>query len=104
MKVEEARNFAVKKALEIGCKYLLFIDDDMIIENTGLIKLFETMFKTNKLVVSANYQKKADFEISAHGKFFDTEEEYLKETDLCAMGFVLINIDEVTQKVPFPLF
>ena len=104
MPVEQARNIASKKALEFGCKYLLFIDDDIVAENTALVKLFETMNITNKMVVAADYQKKADFEITAHGNFYDTETDYIKETDLCAMGFTLMNIDEITKKVPFPLF
>ncbi len=104
MQVEKARNFCVNRALQIGCKYILFIDDDMIVENTALIKLWETMMKNQYLVVSADYQKKADHPITAHGQFFNTEIDYLKETDLCAMGFTLINLDEITKKVPMPLF
>lgn len=104
MNVDKARNLSVNQALEKGCKYLLFIDDDMVVENTSLMKLYETMIKTNKLVVSANYLRKADYEISAHGQLENTDIEYLKETDLCAMGFTLINLDEITKKVPMPLF
>ena len=105
MQVEKARNFAVSEALKKGCSKLLFIDDDMIVENTALVKLWETMQNTNRLVVAADYQKKADYEITAHGKFYDTDlGDHLKETDLCAMGFTLINLDEITKIVPMPLF
>jgi glycosyltransferase involved in cell wall biosynthesis len=104
MQVEQARNFAVTKALEEGCKFLLFIDDDMIVENTALIKLFETMIETEATVVAADYQKKAEYEITAHGKFFETNNDYIKTTDLCAMGFTLLNIDEISKQVPSPYF
>lgn len=104
MQVEHARNFAVEKALELGCKHLLFIDDDMIVENTALVKLIETMNKTGALVVAGDYQKKAEYEISAHGNFFDTNEDFIKSTELCAMGFTLMDVDRITQLVPMPLF
>jgi len=105
MGVEQARNYAVQKALEFGSKYILFIDDDMIVENTALVKLWETINKTNKLVVSADYQKKAEYEVTAHGTFKDTDyADYIKETNLCAMGFALINLQELTKKVPAPYF
>jgi hypothetical protein len=102
MPVEKARNFAVQEAFKFGCEYILFIDDDMIIENTALVKLWETKEKTGRLVVSANYQKKADHEITAHGNFIDTDQDHIKETDLCAMGFTLINIHEISKTVPAP--
>lgn len=105
MPVDKARNFAVQEAFKFGCKNILFIDDDMICENTALVKLWETKNKTNRLVISANYQKKADYEITAHGNFIDTKYgDHIKETDLCAMGFTLINLDEISKKVPAPYF
>lgn len=104
MKVEQARNHSIEQAFAYGCEYILFIDDDMIVENTALVKLWETHKKTKKLVVSADYQKKAEYEVTAHGKFKDTDIDYLKETDLCAMGFTLIHLSEVTKKMPAPYF
>lgn len=105
MPVEQARNFAAKKALELGCKYIFSLDDDIVPENTTLIKLIETMYQTGKMVVGADYQKKADYPISAHGKFYDTKfGEDIKETDLIAPGCCLLNIHEITKLVPFPLF
>ncbi len=103
--VDQARNLAVTEAFKYGCEYILFIDDDMICENAALVKLWETKEKTDRLVISANYQKKADHEITAHGNFKDTEYgDHIKETDLCAMGFTLINIHEISKTVPAPYF
>jgi hypothetical protein len=105
MEVDQARNYAVQKCFEFGCDYLLFIDDDMIVENTAFVKLWELKNNTNRLVVSANYQKKADYEVTAHGNLYDTEYgDNIKETDLCAMGFTLININEISKTVPAPYF
>ena len=105
MEVDQARNYAVQRSFEFGCDYILFIDDDMIVENTAFIKLWKLMQDTKKLVVSADYQKKADYKVTAHGNFFDTEYgDHIKETDLCAMGFTLININEISKKVPPPYF
>lgn len=104
MPVDKARNFAVQEAFKYGCKYILFIDDDMIVENTALVKLWETKEQTGRLVVSADYQKKADHKITAHGNFIDTDQDHIKETDLCAMGFTLINIHEISKTVPAPYF
>lgn len=106
MSVEVARNFAMQKALEFGAKKILFIDDDMIVENTALVKIWETMKITQKITVAANYQRKADYEITAHGRFFDLDSdlEYIKETDICAMGFTLIDLQKLTKLVPAPYF
>jgi hypothetical protein len=103
MPVEKAREFALNQALQKQSKYLLFIDDDMIIENTALLKLWE--HKDDSIVISADYQKKADHKVTAHGNLFDHEKyDYLKYTDLAAMGFTLINLHELTKKVPAPYF
>jgi len=105
--VDQARNTCMNKAFEYGCEHILFIDDDMIVENTALLKLWETMQDTKSIVVAGNYNKKADHEITAHGSFFEynnNDHNYLKNTDLCAMGFTLINLNLLSQKVPSPYF
>lgn len=105
LNIVEARNLGVKKACEFGSNYLLFIDDDIIVPNNALLKLYNLMIETNKLVVAANYYKKVEPLVSAHGKFFDFDKnESIKEVECCAMGFTLINIQEVSKVVPFPLF
>lgn len=107
MPVEQARNFCFNKALEMGAKKLLFIDDDMIIENTALCKIWDSMEETKALCVAAEYQKKANYVISAHGNKISTQTllpDHLYETDLCAMGFTLINVDEVSKLIPAPYF
>ena len=53
MNIVDARNLAVNKACEFGCTYLLFVDDDIIAPNNALIKLYDLMRSTNRLVVAA---------------------------------------------------
>ena len=107
MLVTQARNLAVKEALKRNAKFLLFIDDDIVAPNNALLKLFELYSKyPDRLVYAGEYFKKIRPEVSAHD--YDNEEfngeESIRELDLCAMGFTLIDIDTVSQKVPFPLF
>jgi len=105
MNIVDARNLAVNKACEFGCTYLLFVDDDIIAPNNALIKLYDLMRSTNRLVVAANYFRKIEPLVSAHGKLLDLDGiDSVKETDLCAMGFTLLNIKENSKIVPFPLF
>lgn len=108
MDVDKARNFAVDRAFKFGCKYILFIDDDMIVENTAFVKLWETINKTDAICVAADYQRKADYEITAHGQFTDYLDDqklsHLKETDLCAMGFTLIDLEKLSEQTPLPYF
>ena len=109
--VTQARNLAVKEALKRNAKFLLFIDDDIVAPNNALVKLLDLQSKyPEHLVYAGEYYKKLpgiDKNISAHDYNnnirFDNRKD-IRELDLCAMGFTLIDIDIVSQKVPFPLF
>lgn len=109
MPIERARNFCIEKALERGAKKVLFIDDDMIIENTALNRLWDVQETTGAICVAGEYQKKAAYEITAHGNKIAEADEDGKpsgyySTDLCAMGFTLIDLQKLTAKVPAPYF
>src|SRR3954469_14195363 len=41
--VEEARNVACQKALEVGAKYLFFLDDDVLVPNQTLRRFLYLM-------------------------------------------------------------
>ncbi len=109
--VTQARNLAVKEALKRNAKFLLFIDDDIVAPNNALVKLLDLQNQyPEHLVYAGEYYKKLpgiDKNISAHDYDnnirFDNRKD-VRELDLCAMGFTLIDIDMVSQKVPFPLF
>ena len=101
--VTRGRNFAVKQALERQAKYLLFIDDDIIAPQGSIISIFNTINETNSLVVAGQYFRKMDPLMTAHGNLVKYK-DYLYYTDMCAMGFTLIDIESITEKVPLPLF
>lgn len=103
MQVTHARNTAVVEACKLGAKYLLFIDDDIVAPNNALMKLYDIIKKYDWPVVAGDYNRKIEPQMSAHGNLEEFEGE-LHKTDLCAMGFTLINIEKVSEKVPFPLF
>lgn len=107
MPVTKARNLAVEQSLKINAKYLLFIDDDIIAPNNGLLKLYNLMEETNSLVTSGLYYKKvepleAPFE-NENGQI-KIDGSIQKANKICGMGFCLINIEEITKNVPLPLF
>jgi len=112
MQVTQARNFAVEQALKLGAKYILFIDDDIIAPNNGLLKLYEAMQNNEKLhTVSGLYYKKVE-PLQAP---FESHKDTLMVVDpdapdlmpcdkICGMGFCLIDLDKITQSVSLPLF
>ena len=101
--VTQARNFAVKQALEREAKYLLFIDDDIIAPQGSIIALFEALKQSNSPVVAGQYFRKMEPLLTAHGNLVKYKKN-LYHTDLCAMGFTLIDLDYITKHVPMPLF
>ena len=103
--VTRGRNFAVKEAMRRNATYLLFIDDDIIAPQGGIQQLFQTMEKTDSNVVAGQYYRKMKPLMSAHGNLTkDDTFDNVYKTDLCAMGFVLMNIDYLTRHIPIPLF
>ena len=66
MRVDEVRNVCAQEALQREAQYLLFIDNDVLPPQTGLVKLLEHMEKINEpCVVSGNYYMKGDPDDSA---------------------------------------
>lgn len=116
MPVTQARNFAVEKALKDNYKHLLFVDDDILAPNNALVNLWNLMYKkeldkeilqytNNKrpLVVAADYPKKMEPYESAH-KYSIVKDNIAILDKICAMGFTLINIKDLTKLVSLPLF
>ncbi len=96
--VTQARNLAVKEAMKNKAKYLMFVDDDIVAPNNSLLKLYEILNSNDNIkVVAANYYKKIEPLVSAHN--FKNN-----KVILCAMGFVLMDIDYISKNIPFPLF
>jgi len=118
LEVVKARNFAVEQTLKMGADYLLFIDDDIIAPNNALMKLWNLMAEKEALVTSGLYFKKVE---PLEAPFEDIKGEIALETNtrgkklkqipliqecskMIGMGFSLLNIREITSKIPLPLF
>lgn len=131
MDIVSARNFAVEKALKTGSKFLLFIDDDIIAPNNALMKLWNVMHDDYKSrpVVSAIYPKKIEpleypFEWKSGGTIYKKEEDEKEVVShiehkvsqvpidnsvvvcnsMCGMGFALLNLGAIVEKIALPLF
>ncbi len=114
MMVTRARNMAVEKALKIGARYLMFIDDDVVTPNNALMKLYATMEEQQALVTSGLYYKKvepleAPFE-NENGEIYIAKKDdtvasiYQYANKICGMGCCLLDIESITKEVPLPLF
>lgn len=106
LEVTKARNFAVEQTLKMGATHLLFIDDDVIAPNNALMKLWTLMQEKDALVTSGLYYKKVEpLECPFEDEKGEITIEGVQVADkICGMGFCLINIEGVTDKVPLPLF
>ncbi len=117
--VTRGRNHAIEQAMKFGSKYILFIDDDIVAPNNALHKLHDlitTPYKDGKipLVVSGLYYKKykplsAPFENESGQIFIPNSDDKTTNPiqpakNICGMGFCLIDLEEVSKQVPFPLF
>jgi len=66
MGVDEVRNVCAQEALKREAQYLLFIDNDVLPPQTGLVKLLEHMENIDEpCVISGNYYMKGDPDDSA---------------------------------------
>ncbi|MEM4385297.1 MAG: hypothetical protein QXD03_01980 [Candidatus Anstonellales archaeon] len=108
MDIVSARNFAVDYALRHNYRNILFVDDDILAPNNALLILWEDLNKFNDvLAIGANYYKKLEPLVSAHNYSEVIEVDgrrYGKADKVLAMGFTLIRLDRVTEKVPPHLF
>lgn len=101
--VTYGRNFAISEALKRNCKYILFIDDDIIAPQGSIIQLYNSLIESNSKVISGQYYRKTTPLMSAHGNLILIENN-LYSTDMCAMGFTLIDLEFVVSNIPMPLF
>ncbi len=106
--VGEWRNRIVKDALSLGCEYLFFVDDDLLVENDALQRLFAH----NLDIVGGWYPKKtpviesatliSDGKQSKQGVPLDTTGLIEVDWSLSA-GLTLIKTD-VFKKIPYPWY
>jgi len=111
--VVDARNKAVFEALKSGARMLLFIDDDILAPRNALLRLLETI-SNQHVVVAANYTKKIEPLESVHqhkGKPIpvalkkpDDPDRIVPASSVCGMGFTLINLEYLQERLPWPWF
>ena len=96
------RERLVKKAIELDCTHLLFIDSDMVFEVEALQRLLEA----NKDVIGANYNRRilplestANLKLKTNGSAY----ENLREADSVGTGFMLIKLS-IFDFLPEPWF
>ena len=114
MSIDTARNLAAKTALEQECDYLMFLDDDVLVEPTT----FDSMLAANKDVVMAlTYLRSYPFKpmlFTAHATqqnglvFYEDFEKHINADGLVeceAIGFscALLRCDVLKRMVP-PFF
>lgn len=91
------RERIVKKAIDLGCTHLLFLDADMYFEKDAILKLL----KHNKDIIGANYHLRT---IPAVATVKNPKKlKGLTECDAVATGFLLIDLN-VFKKLPQPYF
>jgi GT2 family glycosyltransferase len=108
--VEDARNFCVKDALERDARYLLFIDDDVLVPMNALLRMVQIMEQEPQWsLVSAIVPTKTEpaepcvFKGDRPGAFWDWSHGERFEIDSCGMACCLIRMEAV-KKIPEPWF
>ena len=108
--VVEARNIAAKQALEVNAKYLLFLDDDVLLPHKTLVRFLELMENNDDWdVLTGIVPTKTDnappciFKAGHPGPFWDWEFNTQFEIDLCGMACCMIRTS-VLRRVGEPWF
>lgn len=111
---DRARQFIVDRALEAGCRYLLFVDDDMIVSPGSTMRAFETMMANDCQVVSGHYYRRGYPYTCVWSKqvLTDGKHEYMQvhasqgvhRIDVSGLGFALIDLSWVKKHLSRPYF
>lgn len=121
LSIDRFRNTAAKMAVQFGCKYLLFIDDDMKFPHDMLGKLVSACERGFGIVAALNYIRGYPFKAMSfkvedpdapRRRLVNLTEEDIKEAvssgsviDSDAIGTAVCLIDtEVLKKTPAPWF
>jgi hypothetical protein len=94
----ENRNYIATKAVNSGCDYLFFVDDDMILPSETL----DELLLLDKDIIGCVYKTK--YEVQADVcEYFDDERADLLKVKAIGTGCLLIKCD-VFRKLPQPWF
>lgn len=107
---DAARIKAFDAAINLGCEYLFFVDDDTCVPLGGFTQLLETMLKEKPVVVSGHYYRRGYPFTSVWGKehegtFYQAEAtEGVHEIDSSGLGCALIDVKWVVENLERPFF
>jgi glycosyltransferase involved in cell wall biosynthesis len=98
--IQKNRWRSVKKSLELGCEYILFIDSDMSFPPDALVRLL----KADKDIVGANYVRRSPpYDSLAKANGGDQDVSGVVVVDGLPTGLLLIR-SSVFDKLPQPWF
>lgn len=108
--VEEARNVAAQKAVELGAHYLFFLDDDVMVPNQALRRMIHKMeneeqwdLLTGIVPVKTIPPEPAIFRGHRPGPYWGWTFNEFFEIDACGMACCMIRVDALA-KVEQPWF
>jgi len=103
MSIDRMRNLAAKTALEVGAKYLLFLDDDVLIQPDGLGRLLDAKadIAAGKVVIRGYPFDWMIFKKKGKGLFPcpSLPETGVEPCDAVGFSFCLIKVD-LLKKIP----
>lgn len=111
--IGEYRNCVVKSALSLGCEYLFFVDDDLVVDKGALQQLYKTMTDNNLDVVGGWYCKKTpviesatmiSIPGSASMQPVPLDATGLIEVDWSLTAGLTLIKTEVFKKIPYPWY
>ncbi len=109
--VVEARNIAMKDALDLDAEYLVFLDDDVLIPPQALHRMFYLMrhnpdwdLLTGIVTTKTIQPEPCIFRKDVSGAFWDWKFPDTFPIDACGMAFCMIRLSTVKEKMSEPWF
>jgi len=107
---DAARIRAFDDVLDVGCEYLMFVDDDTIVPQGGFTHLLEVMEDRKPAVVSGYYRRRGFpytpvWSKKSKNKFYQADAESgVHEIDCSGLGCALIDVMWVYENLKKPYF
>jgi hypothetical protein len=107
---DRARTEIMEFALETGCDYLMFVDDDNICPSDAVPRLIEAMQATGAAVVSGHYFRRGFdytpvwvYEVNGKPEIVTAPEvSGVQEIHASGLGCALVNLEFIRQTMPNP--
>lgn len=97
--LHQVRENLVKKAIELKCTHILFIDSDMVFDKES----FNTLFKHKKDIVGVSYNMRRLPLEKIQWKAVDKVDKDFYQVEAVPTGFMLVNL-KVFKKLTHPWF